>query len=50
MLHDKLTANVQNMTATQYIEASRFVGFFGDGLKILARPDAGDFLIAVQSV
>jgi hypothetical protein len=41
-LHDKVTANVRDMTATQYIEASCFVGYFGDGLKILGRPDAGD--------
>jgi hypothetical protein len=42
-LHDKLTANIRDITPNDYIEASRFLGYFGDALKILARPDAGDF-------
>jgi hypothetical protein len=41
-LHDKLTANINDVTPNSYIEASRFLGYFGDALKILARPDAGD--------
>jgi hypothetical protein len=42
-LHDRLTANIRDITPNDYIEASRFLGYFGDALKILARPDAGDF-------
>jgi hypothetical protein len=42
-LHDKLTANINDITPNEYVEASRFLGYFGDALKILARPDAGDF-------
>ena len=42
-LRDKLTANINDVTPNNYIEASRFLGYFGDALKILARPDAGDF-------
>jgi hypothetical protein len=43
-LRDKLTANVRDMTPNQYIEAGRFLGQFGEALKILVRPDAGDFI------
>jgi len=42
-LRDKLTANINDVTPNDYIDASRFLGYFGDALKILARPDAGDF-------
>jgi hypothetical protein len=42
-LRDRLTANINDVTPNDYIEASRFLGYFGDALKILARPDAGDF-------
>jgi hypothetical protein len=42
-LRDKLTANIRDITPNNYIEASRFLGYFVDALKILARPDAGDF-------
>jgi hypothetical protein len=42
-LRDKLTANINDVTPNNYIEASSFLGYFGDAMKILARPDAGDF-------
>jgi len=41
-IHDKLTASVRDLAPNQYIEAGRFVGNFGEALKILVRPDAGD--------
>jgi hypothetical protein len=42
-IHDELTANVRDLSPNQYIDAGRFVGQFGEALKILVRPDAGDF-------
>jgi hypothetical protein len=41
-LRDKLTAKIRDITPNDYIEASRFLGYFADALKLLARPDAGD--------
>jgi hypothetical protein len=42
-LRQELVMNIRELTPNQYIEASRFLGYFEDALRILARPDAGDF-------
>jgi hypothetical protein len=39
-----LTANARDLTANQYIEAARFLGFFDDAVKVLERPEAGNYL------
>jgi hypothetical protein len=42
-LRQNLTANIRDMTANQYTEASRFLGYLDDAIRALGRPDAGDF-------
>jgi hypothetical protein len=43
-LHQKLAAEVKNLTATQYIEAGRFLSQLDDAIRVLSRPDAGDYI------
>ena len=43
-LRQKLAAEVKNLTATQYIDASRFLGQLDDAIRVLSRPDAGDYI------
>jgi hypothetical protein len=38
-----LTANARDLTASQYVEAARYLGFFDDAVKVLERPGAGDY-------
>jgi hypothetical protein len=42
-LRQNLTANIRDMTANQYTEASRFLGYLDDAIRALGRPDAGDY-------
>jgi hypothetical protein len=42
-LRENLATNIKDMTANQYTEASRFLGFLEDAIRVLGRPDAGDF-------
>jgi hypothetical protein len=42
-LRQKLAANINELTPNQYVEASRFLNYFDDALKLLARPNAGDY-------
>jgi hypothetical protein len=41
-LHQQLAADIKDLTASQYIEASRFLGQLDDALKVLARPNAAN--------
>jgi hypothetical protein len=42
-LRQNLVANIRDMTAGQYTDASRFLGYLDDAIRALSRPDAGDF-------
>ncbi len=42
-LRQTLSANIRDMTANQYTEASRFLGYLDDAIRALGRPDAGDY-------
>jgi hypothetical protein len=42
-LRQNLVANIRDMTAGQYTDASRFLGYLDDAIRALGRPDAGDF-------
>jgi hypothetical protein len=42
-LRQNLAANIKDLTANQYTEASRFLGFLEDAIRVLGRPDAGDY-------
>jgi hypothetical protein len=42
-LRQRLSANVRDLTANQYAEASRFLGYLDDAIRALGRPDAGDY-------
>jgi hypothetical protein len=42
-LRQNLTANIRDMTANQYTDASRFLGYLDDAVRALGRPDAGDY-------
>ena len=41
-LHQQLAVDIKDLTASQYIEASRFLGQLEDALKLLARPNGAD--------
>jgi hypothetical protein len=43
-LRQKLTADVADLSARQYIDAARFIGQLGDAIRVLGRPDAGDYM------
>ncbi|HEV3118552.1 MAG TPA: hypothetical protein VGY58_15990 [Gemmataceae bacterium] len=43
-LRQKLSASAKDLTATQYIDASRFMGQLDDAIRVLSRPDAGDYI------
>jgi hypothetical protein len=42
-IDQKLSANIQNVTMNQYTEATRFLNYFKDAVRLLAKPNAGDF-------
>jgi hypothetical protein len=42
-LRQNVTANIRDMTANQYTEASRFLGYLDNAIRALGRPDAGDY-------
>jgi hypothetical protein len=42
-LRQRLTANVRELTTNQYADASRFLGYLDDAIRVLGRPDAGDY-------
>jgi hypothetical protein len=43
-LRQKLTADVGQLSARQYIDATRFVGQLDDAIRVLGRPDARDYI------
>jgi hypothetical protein len=43
-LRQKLTAEVADLSPRQYIDASRFIGQLDDAIRVLGRPDAGDYV------
>jgi hypothetical protein len=43
-MHRQLATDISDLTATQYMGANRFLANLDDGLKVLSRADAGDFL------
>jgi hypothetical protein len=42
-LRQNLADNIKDMTANQYTEASRFLNSLDDAIRVLGRPDAGDY-------
>jgi len=42
-LRQRLAANVRDLTANQYAEASRFLGYLDGAIQALGRADAGDY-------
>jgi hypothetical protein len=42
-LRQKLTENIRDLTPNQYVEASRFLSYFDDAVKLLSRPNAGEY-------
>jgi hypothetical protein len=43
-LRQKLTADVGQLSARQYIDATRFIAQLDDAIRVLGRPDARDYL------
>jgi hypothetical protein len=42
-LRKTLADNIGDMTTGQYTDASRFLGYLDDAIRVLGRPDAGDY-------
>jgi hypothetical protein len=42
-MQQKLAANIKDLSPNQYADARRFLGYFEDAMRILGRPDAGDY-------
>src|SRR5207253_448418 len=42
-LSQKLADSIRDLTPAQYIEARRYLSNFEDALRVLGRPDAGDY-------
>ncbi len=43
-MNQTLADNIRDLPPNQYIEARRYLGYLDDALRVLGRPDAGDYL------